>query len=133
MMMMSRETVVDYMTPLGLHHIMGTSHHHGPAPWVDDLERPDWNPVYYHRADRNGIGFNRTASGSNALEQYAPEIARQYADPRTTPEQLLLWFHHLPWTTPCRPAARCGPNRWSATTKAWPIPNCTHAGKHSSH
>jgi alpha-glucuronidase len=97
MLMMSRETVVDYMTPLGLHHLMGTSHHHGPAPWVDNLERPDWNPVYYHRADRNGIGFNRTATGSNALEQYAPEIARQYADPRTTPEQLLLWFHHLPW------------------------------------
>ncbi|WP_343729823.1 alpha-glucuronidase family glycosyl hydrolase [Duganella sp.] len=97
MMMISREAVVDYMTPLGLHHMMGTSHHHGPAPWVDNLERPDWNPVYYHRADRNGIGFNRTASGSNALAQYAPEIARQYADPRTTPEQLLLWFHHLPW------------------------------------
>lgn len=97
MMMISREAVVNYMTPLGLHHMMGTSHHHGPAPWVDNLERPDWNPVYYHRADRNGIGFNRTASGSNALEQYAPEIARQYADPRTTPEQLLLWFHHLPW------------------------------------
>jgi len=97
MLMTSRETVVDYMTPLGLHHIMGTGHHHGPAPWVDNLERPDWNPVYYHRADHNGIGFNRTASGSNALEQYAPEIARQYADPRTTPEQLLLWFHHLPW------------------------------------
>jgi len=97
MMMSSRETVVDYMTPLGLHHMMGTSHHHGPAPWVDNLERPDWNPVYYHRAGRDGIGFDRTASGSNALAQYAPEIARQYADPRTTPEQLLLWFHHLPW------------------------------------
>jgi alpha-glucuronidase len=97
MMMMSREAVVDYMTPLGLHHMMGTSHHHGPAPWVDNLERPDWNPVYYHRADRNGIGFDRTASGTNALVQYAPEIARQYADPRTTPPQLLLWFHHLPW------------------------------------
>jgi len=97
MMMMSRETVVNYMTPLGLHHIMGTGHHHGPAPWVDNLERPDWNPVYYHRADRNGIGFDRTASGSNALEQYSPEIAREYADPHTTPEQLLLWFHHLPW------------------------------------
>ncbi|MYM24313.1 alpha-glucuronidase [Duganella sp. FT135W] len=97
MLMMSRETVVNYMTPLGLHHMMGTSHHFGPAPWVDNLERPDWNPVYYHRADRNGIGFNRTAIGSNALEQYAPEIARQYADPHTTPQQLLLWFHHLPW------------------------------------
>jgi alpha-glucuronidase len=97
MMMLSRETVVNYMTPLGLHHIMGTSHHFGPAPWVDNLERPDWNPVYYHRASRDGIGFDRTAKGSNALEQYAPEIARQYADPKTTPEQYLLWFHHLPW------------------------------------
>jgi alpha-glucuronidase len=97
MMMASRETVVNYMTPLGLHHIMGTGHHHGPAPWVDNLERPDWNPIYYHRASRDGIGFDRTAKGSNALEQYAPEIARQYADPKTTPEQFLLWFHHLPW------------------------------------
>jgi alpha-glucuronidase len=97
MMMMSRETVVNYMTPLGLHHIMGTGHHHGPAPWVDNLERPDWNPVYYHRASRDGIGFDRTAKGSNALEQYAPEIARQFSDPKTTPPQFLLWFHHLPW------------------------------------
>jgi len=98
MLMLSREAVVDYMTPLGLHHIMGTGHHFGPAPWVDDLARPDWNPVYYHRADRNGIGFDRSASGTNALAQYAPEIARQYADPHTTPEKYLLWFHHLPWT-----------------------------------
>ncbi len=98
MLMRSRETVVDYMTPLGLHHIMGTAHHHGPAPWVNDLERPDWNPVYYHRAARDGIGFDRTASGTNALEQYAPALARLYADPRTTPEKYLLWFHHLPWT-----------------------------------
>jgi alpha-glucuronidase len=96
-MMMSREAVVDYMTPLGLHHVMGTGHHHGPAPWVDNLGRPDWNPVYYHKADKNGIGFDRTATGSNALAQYAPEIARQYADPRTTPPADLLWFHHLPW------------------------------------
>jgi alpha-glucuronidase len=96
-MMMSREAVVDYMTPLGLHHVMGTGHHHGPAPWVDNLGRPDWNPVYYHKADKNGIGFDRTATGSNALAQYAPELARQYADPRTTPLADLLWFHHLPW------------------------------------
>ena len=97
MMMLSREAVVDYMTPLGLHHIMGTGHHYGPAPWVANLERPDWNPVYYHRADRNGIGFDRTASGTNALAQYAPELAKLYADPHATPEQLLLWFHHVPW------------------------------------
>jgi alpha-glucuronidase len=97
MMLLSREAVVDYMTPLGLHHIMGTGHHYGPAPWVANLERPDWNPVYYHRADRNGIGFDRTTSGTNALAQYAPELAKLYADPHATPEQLLLWFHHVPW------------------------------------
>lgn len=96
-MMRSREAVVDYMTPLGLHHLMGSSHHHGPAPWVDDLERADWNPVYYHRAGRDGIGFDRTASGSNAVAQYAPEVARRFADPATTPPELLLWFHRLPW------------------------------------
>ncbi|WP_323141986.1 alpha-glucuronidase family glycosyl hydrolase [Massilia phyllosphaerae] len=98
LMMRSREAVVDYMTPLGLHHMMGTGHHHGPAPWVDNLERPDWNPVYYHRAARDGIGFARGAVGSNALAQYAPEVARRFADPATTPPAFLLWFHHLPWT-----------------------------------
>jgi alpha-glucuronidase len=96
-MMRSREAVVDYMTPLGLHHMMGTGHHHGPAPWVDNLERPDWNPVYYHRAARDGIGFERGARGSKAVAQYAPEVARRFGDPATTPPQLLLWFHHLPW------------------------------------
>jgi alpha-glucuronidase len=98
MMMMSREAVVNYMTPLGLHHLMGTGHHHGPAPWVDDLGRPDWNPVYYHQAGRKGIGFDRTAGGSGALSQYAPKLARRWSDPRSTPPELLLWFHHLPWT-----------------------------------
>jgi alpha-glucuronidase len=97
MMMRSREAAVDYMTPLGLHHMMGTGHHYGPAPWVDDLGRADWNPVYYHRADKGGIGFDRTAHGSNAVAQYAPEVARRFADPATTPQEFLLWFHHLPW------------------------------------
>ncbi|WP_313033205.1 alpha-glucuronidase family glycosyl hydrolase [Massilia alkalitolerans] len=97
MMMASREAVVDYMTPLGLHHLMDTGHHHGPGPWVDNLERPDWNPVYYHRAGRDGIGFDRTARGSNAVSQYAPDVARRFSNPATTPPELLLWFHHLPW------------------------------------
>jgi alpha-glucuronidase len=97
LMMRSREAVVDYMTPLGLHHLMGTGHHHGPAPWIDDLARPDWNPAYYHRAGRDGIGFDRTARGSNAASQYAPEVAARLQDPATTPPTLLLWFHHLPW------------------------------------
>lgn len=98
MMMGSREAVVDYMTPLGLAHLMGTGHHYGPAPWVDDLNRDDWNPTYYHRADEHGIGFARGPKGSGATSQYAPEVATVFADPRKTPEEFLLWFHHLPWT-----------------------------------
>jgi alpha-glucuronidase len=94
----SYEAMVNYMTPLGLHHIMGTGHHYGPAPWVSNAGRADWNPVYYHRADEKGIGFNRTASGTNALAQYAPELQRRFADPASCPDELLLWFHHLPWT-----------------------------------
>jgi alpha-glucuronidase len=97
MMMESREAVVDYMTPLGLHHLMATGHHYGPAPWVADLARPEWNPVYYHRADAAGIGFDRTASGSDAVAQYAPPLAARLSDPKTTPVNELLWFHHLGW------------------------------------
>lgn len=97
MMMDSREAVVDYMTPLGLAHLMATNHHYGPGPWVSDLSRPEWNPVYYHRADAGGIGFDRTASGSNAVSQYAPALAALYGDIDTTPEDFLLWFHHVPW------------------------------------
>lgn len=97
MMIQSREAVVNYMTPLGLHHIMATGHHYGPGPWVGNLGRADWNPVYYHRADSIGIGFNRTATGSNALGQYAKEVQRQWNDPSTCDEKFLLWFHHVPW------------------------------------
>jgi alpha-glucuronidase len=97
MMMGSREAAVDYMAPLGLAHQMGTWFHYGPAPWVSDLERPDWNPTYYAHADATGIGFDRSASGSNALAEYAPDIAAAYARPETTPEQFMLWFHHLGW------------------------------------
>ena len=93
----SHQAVVDYMTPLGLTHQMDTGHHYGPGPWVCDLARPEWNPCYYHRADKQGIGFDRTASGSNAREQYAPAIAAGWRDPATMDEDYLLWFHHLPW------------------------------------
>lgn len=96
-MLESRETLVNYMNPLGLHHIMGTGHHYGPAPWVSDQRRPEWNPVYYHRADSSGIGFNRTETGSNALAQYFPEVRKQWTDPETCDEKLLLWFHHVSW------------------------------------
>ncbi|WP_242123764.1 alpha-glucuronidase family glycosyl hydrolase [Sphingobium sp. Sx8-8] len=97
MMMGSREAAVDYMTPLGLAHLMGTGHHYGPAPWISDLARPEWNPAYYHKADAQGIGFDRTRTGSNAIGQYAPRLAKILADPRTTPERDLLWFHHVGW------------------------------------
>jgi alpha-glucuronidase len=97
MMMGSRQAVVDYMMPLGLHHLFDTGHHYGPGPWVNNLNRADWNPTYYHRADINGIGFDRGPKGSNAVAQYAPRVAAQFADIRKTPEQFLLWFHHVPW------------------------------------
>ena len=96
-MMMSRETMVNYMTPLGLHHIMGTGFHYGPAPWVDNAGRADWNPVYYHRADSAGIGFDRTVTGSNAISQYAEEVRKQWEDVKTCDEKYLLWFHHVSW------------------------------------
>jgi alpha-glucuronidase len=96
MMMESRETVVNYSMPLGLHHIMAEGHHYGPGPWFDK-GRPDWTSVYYHRADKHGIGFDRTSTGSNALEQYAPEIQKRWGNPAQCPDNLLLWFHHLPW------------------------------------
>jgi alpha-glucuronidase len=100
MMLASREIAVDYMTPLGLHHIMGYSHHYGPAPWYDKAPRADWNPVYFHMADTAGIGFDRTAAGSNALGQYAPGARAQWEDARTCPDRWLLWFHHVPWNWP---------------------------------
>jgi alpha-glucuronidase len=96
-MMGSREAVVNYMTPLGLAHLMATGHHYGPGPWVSDLSRPEWNPVYYHRADVAGIGFDRTAAGSNALSQYAAPVAAQFQDMDRTPLEFLLWFHRVAW------------------------------------
>ncbi len=93
----SREIMVNYMNPIGLHHIMGTGHHYGPAPWVSNLNRPEWNPVYYHKADTLGIGFDRTSSGSNALQQYFPGARMAWEDPSTCDLKYLLWFHHVPW------------------------------------
>jgi alpha-glucuronidase len=100
MMIASRQAVVDYMTPLGLAHQMATGHHYGPGPWVCDLQRPEWNPCYYARADKDGIGFDRTATGSNALAQYAPSVAAKWSDPRTIDPDYLLWFHHVRWDFP---------------------------------
>jgi alpha-glucuronidase len=96
MLASSRETVVDYSMPLGLHHIMATDHHYGPGPWAD-AGRPDWTPAYYHRADGSGLGADRTAAGTKALELYSPGAARAWEDPATCPENLILWFHHVSW------------------------------------
>ncbi|MGD8779389.1 MAG: alpha-glucuronidase family glycosyl hydrolase [Ignavibacteria bacterium] len=97
MMIESRENAVNYMTPLGLHHIMGWDHHYGPAPWIKDKPRADWTSVYYHQADSNGIGFDRTATGSNAVSQYFPPVTKMFSSLETCPDKYLLWFHHLSW------------------------------------
>jgi alpha-glucuronidase len=95
-MLESREVAVNYMMPLGLHHIMYSGHHYGPGPWVD-RGRQDWTSVYYHRADSVGIGFDRTTSGSDAVSQYFQPVRDKFNDLKTCPENLLLWFHHVPW------------------------------------
>ena len=99
LLLMSREAVVNYMMPLGLHHIFAWGHHYGPEPWCAiPGARPDWMPSYYHRADAEGLGFDRTEStGSGATRQYAPTFAAQYEDIDLIPEKYLLWFHHTPW------------------------------------
>jgi|WetSurMetagenome_2_1015567.scaffolds.fasta_scaffold00004_73 alpha-glucuronidase len=96
MMLASREITVSYMTPLGLHHQMYAGHHYGPGPWVG-RGRADQTSVYYNRADSAGIGFNRTSTGSNAVEQYFKPVRDIYENISTCPENLLLWFHHVPW------------------------------------
>ncbi|WP_353139147.1 alpha-glucuronidase family glycosyl hydrolase [Pseudopedobacter sp.] len=96
-LMQSREAVVNYMTPLGLHHLMGWDHHYGPGPWIANKPRADWTSVYYHKADKNGIGFNRTRTGSDAVDQYQPQLANEFNSTKTCPEKYLLWFHHLSW------------------------------------
>lgn len=97
MMLSSRETIVDYMMPLGLHHIFAEDHHYGPEPWLSQAAREDWTSVYYHKADTIGLGFNRTTTGSDAVSHYFPPLNNIYNDISTCPENLLLWFHHVPW------------------------------------
>ncbi|HWO13997.1 MAG TPA: hypothetical protein VNN80_31050, partial [Polyangiaceae bacterium] len=97
MLMRSRQAARDYMTPLGLTHIMASHHHYGPGPWVNDLGRADWNPVYYHRADAQGVGFERTEAGSNALGQYFPPVRDAWSSRASVPDDLLLFFHHVGW------------------------------------
>ena len=108
-MLSSHEALVNYMTPLGLHHIMGAGHHYGPGPWVSEMSRPDWTSVYYHRADSLGVGFDRTATGSDAVAQYFPPVAKQFSDLKECPDKYLLWFHHLPWNY----AMKSGKSLWN--------------------
>jgi alpha-glucuronidase len=97
LMLASREAAVDYTTPLGLHHLMAEGHHYGPGPWVSGGRRADWTSVYYHRADAGGVGFDRTASGSDAVGQYFPPVAESFGRLDRVPEKYLLWFHHVSW------------------------------------
>ena len=94
-MLMSRETAVDYMTPLGLNHIMNYNTHNGPEPWHDD---PLWTAFDYHKVTTDSIGVDRTRTGSNAVGQYHEPLASTFNDPKTCPVNLLLWFHRIPWT-----------------------------------
>ena len=98
MMLRSREACVDYMMPLGLHHIFKFDHHYGPEPDGFIASYPlEWCPVYYHQADKQGIGFNRTHTGSDATSQYNEPYCSLYDDINSCPERYLLWFHHVPW------------------------------------
>ena len=97
-MLRSREACVDYMMPIGLHHIFAFDEHYGPEPDGFNPHVPlEWCPVYYHRADSSGIGFDRTHAGSDATSQYREPYCSVYDDINTCPERYLLWFHHVPW------------------------------------
>ena len=97
MMLSSRETMVEYMTPLGLVHMMDGSHYF-PAPWKNNPGRADWQPYFYHRADNEYVGIDRSSRGTGYVQQYPSELAELYDNPSTCPEEYLLSFHRLPWT-----------------------------------
>lgn len=95
----SREACVDYMMPLGLHHIFKADHHYGPEPDGNQAHFPEeWKPVYYHKATKEGVGFDRSSRGTNATSQYREPYRSLYDNVDTCPEEFLLWFHHLPWS-----------------------------------
>jgi alpha-glucuronidase len=120
MMAGSWEACVDYMMPLGLHHIFAAGHHYGPGPDYVNRSRADWSSTYYHKADSGGIGFDRSSKGSNAVSQYAQPLRQLWDSPDTCPEKYLLWFHHLPWTyrlssgSPRRSESKPGKTLWEA-------------------
>ncbi len=83
-----------YTSPLGLGWMVNPGIHYGPSPWGYEFQA--WGT--YNRADRNAVGIDRTESGTGFLRQYPPEIAAQYRDPDTCPDEYLLFFHRLPYT-----------------------------------
>ncbi|MDE6648610.1 MAG: alpha-glucuronidase [Muribaculaceae bacterium] len=115
MMCGSREHVVDYMMPMGLHHLFAFGHHYGPQPWCEvPGARQDWLPKYYHKADENGVGFDRTVStGSGATAQYPSPFSDLMENAETCPEKYLLWFHHLGWNHPLQ----SGETVWQALNR----------------
>ncbi|MBL1065909.1 alpha-glucuronidase [Streptomyces sp. 7-21] len=102
MMMGSWEALVSYQTPLGLGHQFTADVHYGPGPSESDLPREDWNPTYYNQADSVGLGYDRSPTGSDLTAQYFPVLAERYGNIDTCPENLLMWFHHVPWDRPMR-------------------------------
>jgi alpha-glucuronidase len=95
-MLDSREIYVRYTMPIGLHHLIG-GNHYAPMPENTDPRRLDWSATVYHRADASGIGYDRTRRGSAGVDQYRSPLRESWSDPKSTPDELLLWFHHLPW------------------------------------
>jgi alpha-glucuronidase len=110
----SHEAFVRYTMPLGLHHLIGGDHY-APMPENPDPRRADWSAIYYHRADATGIGFDRTRKGSDAVDQYYPPLRDRWNDPATTPDDLLLWFHRLPWDY----RLRTGPTLWEELVREY--------------
>lgn len=96
MMLASRENTVHYEMPMGIHHAFAGAGHYGPGPWEQSMRR-DWSPTFYHKAAADGIGFDRTMEGSGAVAQYHEPLKSLYENVETCPEELILWFHHLPW------------------------------------
>ena len=117
MMMSSHETFVSYTMPLGLHHLIGGDHYE-PMPWVERHEhcdREDWTATFYHRADESGVGVDRSTSGTGAVSQYFPPLCDEFNSPETCPDELLLWFHRLPWDY----KMRSGNTLWKALCNSY--------------
>jgi len=109
-MLESHEACVNYMMPMGIHHIFAGGHHYGPEPWYAPRGlRADWTPPYYHKAAADGMGFDRTRNGSNNVSQYPEPLASTFNDVNKCPEKYLLWFHHVGWTQ----KLPCGETLWN--------------------